>query len=95
MCDNHKWAVGQYVKAGFNQVTVKACLSDGSYICVNSRGDKLYRFIPHRGLHGITLAEAQTAMSHDAARRQAMADRETAINEARLANAALFAGAVC
>lgn len=71
------WQIGQTVQAGFVTVVVKAKLLDSVYICASRCGTKLYKFIPHGGLHGIAIEGAKGLIEAD--------KRQQAAIEARIA----------
>lgn len=66
------WKTGETVQAGFMQVTVKAALLDSVYIVANAAGTTLYKFIPHNGIHKITVEQAKMMLTGDKSRREAM-----------------------
>lgn len=59
------WSIGATVKVGFLVLVVVAavptpgdCLPD-AYVLRNATGTKLYEFVPHNGLEGITAQQAE------------------------------------
>lgn len=66
---NQRWQVGQQVRVGFLTLKVLAAVAtpnDGLpdlYFLSNLAGDKLYQFVPHRGLHRVSAAEAAETMA--------------------------------
>lgn len=66
---NQSWQVGQQVRVGFLTLKVLAAVAtpnDGLpdlYFLSNLAGDKLYQFIPHNGLHRVSVDEAARRMA--------------------------------
>ncbi|MGH8219949.1 MAG: hypothetical protein ACREUT_15510 [Steroidobacteraceae bacterium] len=57
------WEVGSEVRVGFLTLTVRAALptpgdyAPDAYLLSNAAGDKLYRFVPHKGLERLSQAD--------------------------------------
>jgi hypothetical protein len=59
------WSIGSVVQAGFMQVRILGCRAeyDGMpdiYTVENLQGTKFYELIPHRGIHPISKAQADS-----------------------------------
>jgi hypothetical protein len=63
------WAVGSTVKIGFMSLKVAfACRTPGdyapdAYLLTNSNESRLYKFVPHNGISGISIEDAKELMA--------------------------------
>lgn len=85
------WQIGQTVQAGFMNVVVKAELLDSIYIVANQAGTQLYKFIPHNGVHKITVEGAKDLLESDQRRKNAIMARVAEVQAQRASVNAVFA----
>ena len=85
-----QWEVGQTVKVGFLQLTVRQIIGS-TYVLTNRAGDKLYAFEPYTGCRAITADEVRELRSQ--AERRAAGFAAAAMSRAAAAAevSALFA----
>lgn len=91
------WKIGATVRVGFLSLVVKATIRTpgdwlpDSYILTNQAGTKLYNFIPHNGLHSLTIEEAQDLLEANSAVAEREAEALAQDNALRADISRLFA----
>lgn len=84
------WQIGATVKVGFMTLRVRSAVATpgdyapDAYILSNIAGDKLYSFVPHNGIVGITADEAR-AMIADGERHAERVARASLLKAAQVA----------